>query len=295
MSDIFKKTLLMSMLSVIISACSGDKTFNDYARAGDTVAVAAGWKQNFNKENITVTITPSSGSDVIIVPGDAAIRASINFYHDPLSSAIVSRETGIDFSSFAQTYESVITSNFTSDDKDWYTKTIFIDLPPSLPTGITQIVVSNAVGASVTSIVDIVDGIGSPSTFTSQSSTNLSPAMFDALSRVVHYSVDFTASVLPYAIELTLTHDPDLASGGSGNAYVANPLGYKKNLFWSDDGITMKVILMPTNSLKPMDHINDFKFYVAGGLQNLAVSSVSGFDANGDAVSGVSSTVILGR
>lgn len=295
MNKILKRTLIIFTISVIISACSGDKTFNDYARAGDTIALAAGWKQNFNKENITVTITPSSGSDIIISPGNAAIRGSINFYHDPLSSAIVSRETGIDFSSFAQTYEDVITSNFTNDDKDWYTKTIFIDLPSSLPTGLTQIVVSNAVGASVTSVVDIVDGVGSPSTFTSQSSTNLSPAMFDSMSRVEHYSVDFTASVLPYAIEVTLLHDPDSGAGGSGNAYVANPIGYKKNLLWSDDGLSMKVILTPTNSLKPMDHIKDFKFYIAGGLQNLAVSSVSGFDVNGNAVSGVTAMTTLGK
>ncbi|MFK5948346.1 MAG: hypothetical protein QM500_06215 [Methylococcales bacterium] len=295
MNDIFKRTLITLVLSVLVSACSGDKTFNDYARAGDTVAVAAGWKQDFNKENITVTITPSIGVDVVILPGSTAIRGALNFYPDPLSSAIVSRETGVEQSTFALTYEGVITANFTKNDKDWYNKVVFIDLPLSLPTGLTQIVLTNTAGASVTSIVEIIDGIGAPSTFTAQNNTKLTPAMFDSMTRVENYTVNFTGSVLPYAIELTLYHDPDLAAGGSGNAYVANPLGYKKNLLWSDDGVTMKVILTPANSLKPMDHINDFKFYIAGGLQNLVVSSVSGFDANGDAVTGISATSILGR
>ena len=296
MKTIFNKSFIIAMLALLISACSGDKTFNDYARAGDTVAVAAGWKQNFNKENITVTITPSVGSVITILPGDPAIRASINFYADPLSSGIVSRETGIEFSKYALTYESTITSNYTKKDKDWYQTSVFIDLPATLPVGATQIEITNPQGLSVTSMVEIIDGIGAPSTFTAQNNTNLSTDMLDALTRVEHYSINFSAiDLLPYAIEITLQHDPDVDSGGIGKALAVNPLGYKKNLVWKDDGINMKVILMPTNDAKPMDNINDFKFYVAGNVKNLAISTVKAFDINGNFVTGISATSILGR
>ena len=57
----------------------------------------------------------------------------------------------------------------------------------------------------------------------------------------------------------------------------------------------MKVILTPTNSAKPMDNFNDFKFYVAGNVRNLVISSVNAYDAAGNAVSGVSATTVLGR
>jgi len=295
MKNIFKVQLTVLVISALLSACSGDKTFNDYARAGDTVAVAAGWKQNFNKENITVRITPSVGVDIIILPGDHAIRAALNFYPDPLSSAIVSRETGIEQSIFALTYEGVITANFTKNDKDWYTKTVFVDLPLSLPLGVTQIEISNPEGASVISTVEIIEGTGTPSTFTAQSNTKLTPAMFDSMSRVEHYTIDFSGTVLPFAIEITLVHDPDETSGGAGKAYAVNPIGYKKNMLWNDDGSTMKVILTPTNSARPMDNINDFKFYVAGNLQNMAVSTVNGYDVNGNLIAGVSATSTLGR
>ena len=71
--------------------------------------------------------------------------------------------------------------------------------------------------------------------------------------------------------------------------------GYKKNLIWTDDGTTMKVILTPTNSTKPMDNFNDFKFYVAGNVQNLVVSSVQAYDANGVDVVDVLASAVLGR
>ena len=225
MKSILNKISFVILIALLMSACSGDKTFNDYARAGDTVAVAAGWKQNFNKENITVTITPSIGSVITIPPSDPAIRAAINFYADPLASAIVSRETGIEFTTYALTYGSTITSNFTKNDKDWYQTSVFIDLPASLPVGSTQIEITNPQGQSVTSIVEIIDGIGSPSTFTAQNNTDLNTNMLDALTRLEHYSISFSGVDLPYAIEVTLLHDPDVDAGGIGKGLAVNPIG----------------------------------------------------------------------
>ena len=228
MNNYLQKLLGILSIVLFVTACSGDKTFYDYARAGDTVAVAAGWKQNFNKENITVTITPSIGSVIVIPPGDPAIRASINFYADPLSSAIISRETGIEFSKYALTYENTITSNFTKKDKDWYQTSVFIDLPSTLPVGITQIEISNPQGQSVISTVEIIGGVGTPSTFTAQNNTNLNTDMLDALTRLEHYAINFDGASLPYAIEVTLLHDPDVDAGGIGKGFAVNPIGYKK-------------------------------------------------------------------
>lgn len=283
------KILVLLVSLLLLSACSGDKTFNDYARAGDTVAVAAGWKQDFNRENITVTITPSSGPLIVIPAGAPAIRASINFYPDPLSSAIVSRETNIEMTPNAKLYAQVISANFTSDDKDWYQTTVFVDLPQTLPIGTTAIEISNAQGATVTSNVEIVEGIGAASTLTAENAQNLSLTMLNAFSRVQNYTIDFSGSVIPYAIEIILAHDPDSTVGGAGKAYAVNPLGYKKNLHWSDNGTNMKAMLMPVTNTIP-ENINDFKFYVTGNISNLSVFSVKAFDINGNNVENITAT-----
>jgi len=275
------------LVALVITGCGGSKTFNDYARAGDTVAVAGGWQQNFNRENISITIKQGvgPGSQIVatIPQGDAAIRGSINLYADPLSSIIVSRETGIEFTPFANTYQQTISSNFTSGDKDWYQTTVFVDLPANLGLGVHQVIVQNSQGQTFSSNVEIIDGTGSPSTFSAVNSTELSPEQIAGISRLPHFTVDFTGTTIPHAIELTLAHDPDSTAGGTGKAYAVNPIGYKKNLSWTDDGTQMKVILIPTTSTTP-DNIRDYKFYVTGAVNNLIVSSIAAYDLNGDSV-----------
>ena len=130
------RQLTILLLITFIYACGGSKTFNDYARAGDTVAVAGGYQPNFNINNISIDITQGVRYNLIYSypQGDPAIRASVNLYPDPLSGLIVSRETGIVLTPFADIYEDVITANFTNNDKDWYQTTVFVDLPASLPT-----------------------------------------------------------------------------------------------------------------------------------------------------------------
>ena len=255
--------------------------------------MALGWKKNFNRDNVTVRITPSSGTDITIPPGDPAVRALINFYPDPLSSAIVSRETGSDLTLFAQTYAQTITANFTNGDKDWYQTTIFIDLPSSLPTGLTQIMVSNTEGDYAISNVEIIEGSGQPSSFTAEFSTELTRHHLDSFKRVEHYTISFTGSEIPHAIELTLTHDPDSTAGGTGNAIAINPIGYKKNLFWTDNGIAMKVILTSNITNNP-DNILDYKFYIAGGVNNVNITEVSAYDINGDEILGIFATITSG-
>ena len=51
---------LLPILLLLVTGCAGNKPFNDIARAGDTIAIGAGWKHQFSKEQLTVTITPST-------------------------------------------------------------------------------------------------------------------------------------------------------------------------------------------------------------------------------------------
>ncbi len=55
-----KKALVALQLvaCLLIAGCAGTKTFHEFARPGDTVALAAGWQNNAFRDNITVTITP---------------------------------------------------------------------------------------------------------------------------------------------------------------------------------------------------------------------------------------------
>lgn len=276
---------------IVLSACSGIKTFNDYSRAGDTVSIAAGWKQNFHKNNITITITPSIGPEIIIPPNDSAIRAVLNMYPDPVSSLIISREIGSNLTPNSLLYGNIASSN-TSFDKEWYQTIILLDLPVTLPTGTTLIDIASTQGDTASSTVEIINGTGSAHSFTADSSTSINFNMFKALERTTNYVVDFTSTTIPHAIEINLAHDPDANNGGVGKAFVVNHLGYKKNTSWHDDGFTLKAILYPASNMI-IDHINDYKFYVAGKIENLSIVNVQGFDINGNPIPNISATLSL--
>ncbi len=277
------------MATAALFSCGGQQTFNEYARAGDTIAFAAGMEPDLSKNNVTVTITPSVGADIILNPGDPAIRGIVNLYPDPASSLIVSRETDQDITPTARTYAQ--TTNFTAGgDKDWFQSTVFIDLPATLPTGTTQIEVTNGLGSSHTSTLEIIPGTGTPHNFNGEFLGPLSADMFESLSRVSHFTVSFTAATLPEAIEINLTHDPDVDNGGVGRAFAINPTGYKKNLMWTDDGINMKAIILPARD-GIFDDEQDYKFYVAGNITGLVIADVTGYDNNGAVVAGVAASI----
>jgi hypothetical protein len=279
---------LFILMIGFLSGCVGARTFHEIARAGDTVAVAAGWK-NFSRDNITVTITPSTGIPVVYGPGNPAVRAVINLYPDPISSIVVSTETGQDLTPFAQTYGGLIGSTYSNGDKDWWQTTVFIDLPAALPVGSATIDISGSAGGSASSTVEIVAGTGTPNSFY----TSIGPLGADqlaAMERVGHNTIKFYGSTIPYAIQVGLAHDPDVDHGGSGRAYVVNPRGDLKNIAWSDDGTNIQVILSPTHG-QSLNNLLDFKFYVAGGVTNLRALSIKAVDINGNALTGVSAVV----
>jgi hypothetical protein len=110
--------------------------------------------------------------------------------------------------------------------------------------------------------------------------------MIDSLSRTPHTTISFDSAAIPNAIAINFTHDPDTSAGGSGKAFVVNPLGYRKNLHWLDDGVNLKIILTESQS-GLIDDIKDYKFYIAGTITNLQLQSVTGYDLNGNEIPGV--------
>jgi len=282
-----RQTLQIMSLLLLVAGCSGTRTFNEYARAGDTVAIAAGWKENFSRDRLTVYITPSDGSpDIVLGPDDPSIRAVVNFYPDPLSSIVVSQRTGQDVTPYAQGYGDLINSNFTNGEDDWFQTVVFLDLPASLPTGSTNIYIEDANAVFAQSTLEIISGVGTPNTFSAESAGPLTRNHLAAMERASYFKISFSGSTVPYAIEIDLSHDPDKDNGGVGKAYAVNPISGVKNVSWTDDGASMRVILTPSASA-PLASLSDFRFYVAGGIQNLLQGSVTAYDINGDVVPGI--------
>ena len=284
-----EKFLIIIFCLFLLGGCAGAKTFHQLARAGDTVAVAAGRMKDFTRDKITVTITPSSGSPIIYPPNDPAVRAVVNLYPDPVSSLLVSMETQQDLTPYARQYAGVVINTTPYAEKDWWTTSVFLDLPANLPVGTTSIEISNPTGEYIDSEVEIVSGTGTPNTFSSTWG-DLSPNQLASMERVSHFTVGFDGSTVPFAIQADLSHSPDVDHGGTGRAYVINPRGDLKNVTWSDTGTSLRVIIAPDRA-QALSNIHDYKFYVAGGITNLAVQSIKAVDINGNAVSGVTATI----
>jgi hypothetical protein len=272
-----------------LNGCAGTNTFQQVARAGDTVAMAAGWKQNFTHDTITVTIHGSDGSTYVYLPNDPAVRAIVNLYPDPLSSILVSPQIGTNLTPFAQTY-ALTTNTFTNGDSDWWQTTVFIDLPTNMPVGNGYIEIATDAGEYARSSIAIVSGTGTRGTFDANPNGPMTPTQLASLERVSHQTVSFSGSTVPYALEVRLSHAPDAAHSGSGYVHVVNTRGDVKSANWNDTGTELRVVLMPAKQ-QALGDLVDFKFQVAGGIANLSVVSVTACDSNGATVSGISASI----
>jgi len=282
-------TLVILALAVI-SGCEGTNTFHSNAHPGDTIAIGAGWKQYFSRDNITVTFHPSSGPDVTYNPDDPGIRAVVNLYPDPASSLVVSERTGQNLTTDALYLDSTLGSAVTGGDRDWWQTVVFVDLPTTVADGIMTVTVSNPEGESASSQVYIIAGLGNANRF-GTTFGQLQRSELTSLERLSNYLVTFsTPTTVPSAIQVDFTHDPDKDHSGTGRAHVVNPIGDVKGVNWHDDGSNLRVIMTPANS-KPMDYMTDFKFYVTGGINNLSLVSVQAYDIDGEPINGVTANI----
>jgi hypothetical protein len=282
---------LVSALIFSMLGCTGMQPFTTAARPGETVALGLGWRHDLTRDNLTVTITAADTTEFIYSPGDPAIRAVINNYSDPISNMRVGYETGQNIVGFEQNWGLLIQGNITNYDRDWSQKIVLLDLPSTIVQGTASVDVSIALdGGGIEAIlpmnIEILGGVGTSiaNPFINWDGFAVSAGALQAMERANHKTITFSGSTLPYAIQLDLTHDPDLDSNppGVGRAYVANAGGDVKNVHWTDDGENMRVILTPTRD-QSITGWKDFKFYVAGEIAGLAVvsTSVQAFDING--------------
>lgn len=283
------KFLILVTGMFLLAGCAGTRAFHEVARAGDTVAVAAGWKHHFGRDNITVTITPSSGPSIVYLPNDPAVKAVTNLYPDPLSSLIVSPQAKLDMTPWAQYYGGLVQGSITYGDNDWWQTAVFVNLPVFLSVGLARIEITNPQGEYTYSDVEIVSGTGRPNTFSYTQGT-INTDQLASMERVGNYVIQFSGSTIPYAIQMDLMHDPDVDHGGAGRAHVVNTRGDMKNAVWRDDGSNLRIILSPAKDAV-LSRISDFKVYVTGGITGLQLLNLKATDIDGNPVTGISGNV----
>lgn len=230
--NLFRALALLAVV-LLMAGCAGMTTGPEAVRAGDTVALYAGWKHHFDPSNLTITFTGSDGSTTTYQPGNSHIRAVIDKYPDPLSYLAVDTHTGLGGSEYyyGSTYGSLINSQLTGDDPDWWETLIYVDTPTTLPVGTAEVQVTAADGETYGPVpVNIIAGTGSPATFGAQGLGALNSDQLASLSRMPHYTINFSGgSSVPAALDVVLTHDPDQTAGGPpSKAYAVNPVGETK-------------------------------------------------------------------
>ncbi|MCK5003006.1 MAG: hypothetical protein KAS57_08270 [Gammaproteobacteria bacterium] len=291
-------TIFLALLLMNLTGCAGYQTFNHIARSNDTVTAAAGRMQTFTRENLRVTITDADGTETVYAPGNTNIRAVINLYPDPLSNIISARETRVSDPAVWVSNADLINVSYTDGDNDWWQTSVFINLPDNMAIDHADIIMESIdpstaeVLETATAIVQIVSGVGAPHPFSAKwpwgASFNLTSSDLKALERSSHYQIDFSGSEIPTALSLEITHT-------AGAAFVVNPSSEKKNIHWTDDGTTAKVLIMPT---KPtgFSSLHDLKLYVTGlGVEDVAVSNLQAFDQNGNEIFTVSANTPIRR
>jgi hypothetical protein len=291
MKGISKYLSLVLLAVTALSACTGVKTFTTAARPGETVALAIGRQDALKRANVTVTIKPATGSDVIYAPLDPRVRSILNLYPDPVSKAIVRQRTN-NPTSIGMPIEQLITGG----DPDWWQTFILLDLPTGIDQGTATISITDSLGAIIQpASVEVLAGASTrnpfgirwfSSAFSVDSTAGPVLTAPADLERESQYVVDFAGDIIPHAVQIEFSH-----ATGIGAAYVVNPRGDLKNVTWSDDGTNLKVIVTPTTGLTTTQ-IKDFKFYVTGGLTGLTRTNLMAYDQSGVRVNGVTATVI---
>lgn len=271
------------LLCLTIAGCAALPPFPSAARPGDTITVAVGWNATLSRGTTTVTISPADGSTILYPPGDPRVRAVLRLYPDPVSRLVVGTETRQALGTDADSVGRSLLETGTAQDRDWFLTVVILDLPPSLPPGLTAIALASGDTPlqNQPALVEILPQAGAPMAFALPGIPGGDPsALLGAFERADHWTVTFSGAVVPQAIQLELTHTPQV-----GTPWVINPRGDLKNGIWSDDGGTLRIALTPTSL--PLGALSDFKIYIAGGVADLQVNSVKAYDRRGARLPGI--------
>lgn len=275
--------LLLVLVGLVATGCTSTHSIPQAARAGDTVGFSVGWQQDVSRDNLTVAITDALSVTTTYNPNDSNVRAVVNLYPDPVSRLVVGTQTQQGLGVAADTYGQIINDNITSQDRDWWNTTVYVDLPTTLAEGLATVTLTGPQGNLTTNPIDleIVAGTGSPIGLIDPTwvanpveVTNI----FGALERADHFTVSFTGSTVPHSIQVEIFRD-----AGIGVPWVVNPRGDLKNIVWADDGGSLTVLVTPTNGQTPTQ-MSDLKFYIAGGVTGLLVTELTAYDSNSNEI-----------
>jgi len=302
--------LAVLAVTVWLPGCVAVAPFPTSAHPGDTVALPLGDFSRLRRSNVSVdiktlipgctgTITKCTQVFATLPAGDSAIRALINLYPDPVSNLVVGDATGQNIVGQESMWGGDIDA-LSDHDKDWAQTLLLFDLPSTITD--SWIAVDVRDGGSIIDSdrgITILPGAGAPDPFDAIGVGPLTPSHLGALERSAHYTVSFSGPTVPYAIQVSMNHAPDLNADpmlGVGKSYVVGTRGDIKTTHWQDDGTNLKVILIPSNGAT-LGRLEPLQFYVAGGIQNLQLNTVGGveaFDINGNPVSGISAIITPG-
>lgn len=291
-------------IALLATGCTGVNTFTTAARPGETVALAVGWQKHLQRQNLTVTITDATGATVTYPPNDNRVRSIINMYPDPVSKAVVGTETGQTLGVNANAAGSLINDSATYGDPDWWQTSLLLDLPTlmQLPvnnqpiaTGPATITLNDSAGAVIYPInVEILSGTSARNTFAVTVGENFLNQGYNlkTFERADHYTVTFNTykdtnnlDVIPHSIQAVFTH-----TAGVGVPWVVNPRGDLKSILWTDDGVNLKVMITPVKG-QTLSAIIKEKFYIAGGIAGLTLTSFKAYDVNGVLLAGITPSI----
>ncbi len=294
--------LVMAPLVLVLAACSGTQTFTPAARAGDTVTLAVGWKKNLLRQNLTVTITDANGVKTTYLPNDSRVRAILNLYPDPASYAVVDTAAGL--TTNGSSTGDMVNQSVTNGDNDWWQTSIVLDLPSTMAPGTATVALINSAGTTFQSLgVTIVPGTGTSNLFNIYFGgisfpllgQGYFPGALASFEREPNSTVNFSNSnldtygnpIVPHSIQMQFTH-----TAGTGTTWIVNPRGDLKDVTWTDSGSVITVMLMSTNG-STLAQLLDFKFYISGGIINVAqvANSLKAYDINGNPITGVTAQI----
>ena len=278
--------LLVMQLLAGLAGCAGTQTFTTAARAGETDALSVGWL-NLKRQNLTITITPATGTPVTYLPNDPAVRAVINLYPNPSSGLVVGTQTQQNLGNNDAGVGNNINSSVTNMDREWWQSTILLDLPTTLAAGTATISIADSAGTAISPIaVSVLPGTASSNLFNiyapwgggattfSLLSAGYYPKALRTMETTARYEVAFNSyldvngnEVVPHSIQAEFTH-----TSGVGKPWVVNARGDIKNIIWSDNGTNLKVMVTPTKGTT-LGYLVHQKFYVAGGITALTLST----------------------